>query len=440
MRRLFGKIAVARGFMSDEQLTRVLETHSQEHSSEDARRRRLGEIAIALGFMEPTQVGELLELQKALLSEEADEIGQRLRVPQGRFTGHATKPPVLPGLFQMAHNAGASDLHLHAGQVPFVRRHGKLVRGVGTPPDSDHIAGELKDLLDDDQLGKLDSDGQLDLCVTIDGGVRLRTNLFYERNGLCASIRFVPPEVPTLESLNLPGELAGLTNFPQGLVLVSGPAGCGKTTTLAALVQLISSERADHILCLEDPIEFIFPRSKSTITQREIGRHTVSSHAALRAALREDPDVIVISELRDPATISLALSAAETGHLVMGTLHTTSVEGTITRILDAFSGDEEAQVRAMLSESLRGIVAQRLIPSAHGGVVPLVELLFGHTGVATCIRDRKLNQLESMMQTGQRHNMITKDGSLSWLLGRGLITKETADHVVRQQQARETGE
>ncbi len=429
MKRLFGKIAVARGFLSDDQLQAVLAQFGREQQVETARRRRLGEIAVALGFVTDQQVQELLALQRALMEAE-DTADETLPGAVGPMPGGPWPSPTLPALIEAAVRAGASDLHVHAGQPPFVRRAGRLVRSQGGAPDPDQVASELRHLLDDEQLLRLDSDGQVDLCVPYRGGYRLRANIFYERLGLCGAFRVIPPKIPTLGDLRLPSQVAALTTFPQGLVLVSGPAGCGKTTSLAALVELINLERKHHILCIEDPIEFVHRPRQATITQRALGDHTASTDSALRAALREDPDVIVIGELRDADTIHLALSAAETGHLVLSSLHTTGIEGTVSRILDAFSGGQEAQVRAMLAESLRGVLTQRLVQAVGGGRVPVVELLFNTLAVGNCIRDRKLHQLPSLMQTGRKANMITREESAKDLLTHQLISRETYDRVL----------
>ena len=428
MTQLFGKLAVEKGFISEPELQSIVEQYGRDQQSGDTR--RFGEIAVSLGLMSDQQVEHVVHLQKTLAEVEARTVGG---LPQRRVAGAAAGGPAIHAMIESAIRAGASDLHIHAGKVPFIRRAAVLTRAPGQPVNSRQIGHELKDLLDETELRELDREGEVDACIAFHSGFRLRLNLFYERHGLCASIRIIPPAIPTLDELGLPSEVAGLTTFPQGLVLLVGPSGCGKTTTLAALVKLINTERKQHIVCIEDPIEFVYESELCTITQRQIHLHTADAQTALRAALREDPDVIVISELRDSGSVALALTAAETGHLVLATLHTTGCEGTITRMLDAFSGDKEAQARVMLAESLRGVLAQNLVPSTGGGLVPVVELLFNNRGIATCIRDRKLYQLHSLMQTGRSQNMISRERSVAGLYKRGLVSQAIHDEWMRRE-------
>jgi twitching motility protein PilT len=255
----------------------------------------------------------------------------------------------------------------------------------------------------------------------------MRVNVYRQHRGLDAVFRLIPENPPTLEQLGLPARLAKLTDFRTGMVLCTGPAGCGKSSTLAALLGGLVQSRADHILTIEDPVEFVFPPGKALVNQRQVRDHTSSFARALRAALREDPDIIVITELRDRDTISLAISAAETGHLVLGTLHTGSASQTISRIVNSFSADEQEQMRVMLSESLRAVVSQRLVPRAKGGGrVPAIELLMVNTAVSNLIREDKTHQLPSVMQTGKAAGMLTLDDSLDELLRAGTITVESA--------------
>jgi twitching motility protein PilT len=242
-----------------------------------------------------------------------------------------------------------------------------------------------------------------------------------------AVFRPIPLEPPTLEDLSLPSSLAKLTGYHQGLVLVTGPAGCGKSSTMAALINLINEDRPDHIITVEDPIEFAHRSKMCVVNQRQVRKHTGSFASALRAALREDPDVIAIGELRDLETISLAITAAETGHLVLGTLHTNDAARTINRILDAYPPDQQSQIRAMISESLRAIVSQKLVPTADGSRrVPALEILLVNIAVSNLIREERVFQLRSVMQTGRNLGMRLFDDSLLELMRAGTISKETA--------------
>jgi twitching motility protein PilT len=428
VRQLFGKVAVEEGYLTPAQLQQLLGLFGrQQRGSGDTG--RMGDLAVALGFMTEKQVAEVITKQRqAPVAPPApppppDPAPLRAKRASPQRLGSG----LVADLVRSAIGARASDLHVHAGEAPFVRRAGRLVSGSAEPVSATALEPELLKMMDPIARERLERSGQVDLCVPFEEGYRLRMNVFKETAGLCASIRLIPPTLSTLERLNLPSAAAVLTTYHQGLVLVAGPAGCGKTTTLAALVELINEQRPQHIICLEDPIEYVYEGKVATVTQREIGTHSRSYGAALRAALREDPDIIVISELRDAESISLALTAAETGHLVMGTLHTSSAVGTISRLIEAFSGDEEAQVRAMLAESLRGILCQRLIPSASGGMVPMVELLVNNRAIAHCIRDQKLHQISSLLQAGSSRHTVTRTESLKTLLELGLITPSTHD-------------
>ena len=425
MRQLFGKVAVEEGYLTPGQLQQLLGLFGrQQRGSGDTG--RMGDLAVALGFMTEKQVADVIgKQQRKPVEQPVAQEPAPLRAPSPSSSRLGSG--VVGDLVRSAIGARASDLHVHAGEPPFVRRSGRLVSGSAEPISAEVLEPALLKMMDATSRERLKRSGQVDLCVPFEEGYRLRMNVFRGRSGMSASIRIIPPKLSTLERLNLPSAAAVLTTYHQGLVLVAGPAGCGKTTTLAALVELINEQRPQHIICLEDPIEYVNEGKVATVTQREIGTHSKSYGTALRAALREDPDIIVISELRDPESISLALTAAETGHLVMGTLHTSSAVGTISRLIEAFSGDEEAQVRAMLAESLRGILCQRLIPSASGGLVPMVEFLVNNRAIAHCIRDQKLHQISSLLQAGSSRHTVTHAESLKSLLDSGLITPTTHD-------------
>ena len=285
----------------------------------------------------------------------------------------------------------------------------------------------IREVLTPEQLGALDAHGQVDFAYTIPGIGRFRSNAYRQQRGLDAVFRAIPPEPPTLADLGLPDNLARFCNYHQGMVLVTGPAGCGKSSTLAALLRIINEDRHDHIITVEDPIEYIHRSKLCVVNQRQVGRHTGSFARALRAALREDPDVIALGELRDLETISLALTAAETGHLVIATLHTSNAIRTINRILGVFPPEQQDQIKTMVSESLRAVISQRLVTRADGqGRVPALEVLVCNKAVGNLIRDNKTFQIRSVLQTGATHGMCLLDASLADLVKKGVITAEEA--------------
>jgi twitching motility protein PilT len=285
----------------------------------------------------------------------------------------------------------------------------------------------ILEILAEDERAHFLAHNDLDFAYSIPGVGRFRGNVYRQRRGIDAVFRPIPLEPPTLEHLGMPSSLAKLTAFHQGLVLVTGPAGCGKSSTLAALINLINEDRPDHIITVEDPIEFVHQSKHCVVNQRQVRKHTGSFANALRAALREDPDVIAIGELRDLETISLAITAAETGHLVLGTLHTNDAARTINRILDAYPPDQQSQIRAMISESLRAIVSQRLLPTVDGTrQVAALEILLVNIAVSNLIREERVFQLRSVMQTGRNLGMCLFDDSLLELVKKGIISKETA--------------
>jgi len=328
----------------------------------------------------------------------------------------------MPDLLRQALSLGASDLHLSAGEPPCLRVHGDLVRSEGQPALGPEAVRELVySIMSPEQRQHFEAEHDIDFATELDGSGRFRVNVFVQRRGPGAVLRSIPTEVPTLETLGMPAVLQELCTRERGLVLVTGPTGSGKSTTLAAMVDLINRTWDAHILTVEDPIEFVHTPKRCLINQREVGPHTGSFSNALRSALREDPDVILIGEMRDLETISLALTAAETGHLVFGTLHTSSAPKTIDRIIDVFPAGQQGQIRTMLSESLEAVVAQTLLKKKGGGRVAAAEILIGVPAVRNLIRENKLHQIPSMMQTGQRVGMQTLDMALADLVKRGLI-------------------
>jgi twitching motility protein PilT len=328
----------------------------------------------------------------------------------------------------LAQQYDCSDLHLATGSPPMWRRYGTLQpiwanAATLTAEDTRRLAYTF---LGDSHIKTLEKRGDVDFAYSPDFG-RFRCSVVVQRLGIDLTFRIINTKIRTIEDLALPETCRTLTRYHNGLVLVTGPTGSGKSTTLAALVDEVNKEREDHIITLEDPIEYVFEPKGCHINQREVGTHTQSFAAALRGALREDPDVIMVGEMRDLETISLAITAAETGHLVLGTLHTGNAPRTLDRVLDVFPSDQRDQIRIMVSESLRGIVSQQLIPRADGsGRIMALELLVNTPAVANSIREGKTFMLPGIMQTGKAVGMISMDDSLKNLYSEGLISREEA--------------
>jgi twitching motility protein PilT len=329
--------------------------------------------------------------------------------------------------------AGASDIHLHAGGPVKQRVNGELVvmqEGI----DATTIERIVVSALSPEQQQVLRDRGEIDFCFDLPGTGRFRANAYRQQRGLDAVFRSIPDRPPTVEELNLPEDLKKYTDYHQGMVLITGPAGCGKSATLAALVNHINENRDEHVLTVEDPIEILHPSKRCLVNQRHAGHHTASFSRALRGALREDPDIIVIGELRDLETISLAMTAAETGHFVLATLHTANAVRTVNRMIGAFPSNEQDQVRAMLSESLRAVISQRLVPTSDGsGRVPALEMLVINRAIGNLIRDEKTVQIRSSMQTGRAHGMYLLEQSLNDLVAAGRITREMALSLAEEQ-------
>jgi len=333
----------------------------------------------------------------------------------------------LASWLRLAADKGASDLHFHAGQTVRLRVHGELTEASDQPLPAEESEPLLRAALDDEQRRELDATGQVDVAGTLPDVCRFRGNVYRQQHGVDGVFRLLPIQAPTLSELGLPLDLARFANFHQGLVLVTGPAGCGKSATLSALVNIVNQERPHHVITIEDPVETIHGSESSIVNQRQVGRHTASFARALRAALREDPDVIVVGELRDLETISLALTAAETGHLVLATLHTTNAINTINRLVGVFPPVQQPQIRAMAAESLRAVVCQRLVARADGaGRVPALEILVVTKAVSNLIRENKTFQIRSVLQTGSSHGMRELDTALEELVKQRTITRQEA--------------
>lgn len=321
----------------------------------------------------------------------------------------------------------ASDIHLTVGVPPIFRIFGELVSMGGSPLTSDDTLNLTKQALKEKQLKKLEELGELDFSYSSPGMARFRVNAYRQRNSYGLALRVIPMSIPTMESLGLPEIVKDLARLPRGLVLVTGPTGSGKSTTLATVIDQINKERNSHILTLEDPIEYIHRHNKSIVNQREIGSDSISFGNALRGALREDPDVILVGEMRDLETISIAITAAETGHLVLSTLHTLGAAKTIDRVIDVFPPHQQQQIRVQLASVLEAVVSQQLLMRADGdGRVAAFEVMIATPAIRNLIREDKIHQIDTMIQTGSMHNMLTMDNSLVGLYRKGLIKKETA--------------
>jgi twitching motility protein PilT len=325
---------------------------------------------------------------------------------------------------------GGSDLHLCSLSPPIMRHYGKLTKlstHVITAEDAASMIGEI---LTNEQKQELSIKKSIDFALEIpmSGNLqRFRCNVYYQRYGVDGVFRVIPSVIPDIAKLNLPKSLENLTTISEGLIIITGSAGSGKTTTLASLINSINSNQKLHIICIEDPIEYVFPSTQCLINQRQVGLHTRSFSSALKAAIREDPDIIVVGEMRDLETIQMAIMAAETGHCVYGTMHTTGAIKTIDRIIDSFPSDQQHQIRTMLADSLRGVIGQQLIVRSDGwGLIPAVETLIVNRPISNTIREGKTHQIQSHMQTGKTLGMQLMDDDLMRLLQEGKINVENA--------------
>jgi twitching motility protein PilT len=458
---LFGRIALHYKLVTREQLLEAAQVQTRDGDT-----RRLGEILLAQGLMTPRQIEQVLAVQRDYAAKQAGAPAAAppaakdpgpltpqampaltvqampelavAPVPAPVLTAPAAEPApqaafdldaprALDRLLERALRVGASDLHVHSGSPLKIRVHGQMYDIEGGTLAARTAERLILEVLTPEQLQALRDSGQVDFAYTLSGKGRFRSNAYRQQRGIDAVFRVIPPRPPSLTELGLPTTLARLANYHQGMVLLTGPAGCGKSSTLAALLNIINEDRHDHIITIEDPIEYIHPSKKCVVNQRQVGPHTGSFARALRGALREDPDVIAIGELRDLETISLALTAAETGHLVLATLHTNNAIRTVNRILGVFPPNQQDQIRTMVSESLRAVVSQRLIPRADGnGRVPALEILMANKAVGNLIRENKTFQIKSVLQTGGSQGMCMLDSSLAELVKTGVITREEA--------------
>lgn len=333
----------------------------------------------------------------------------------------------IDAFFKLMHEQGASDLHMVSGSQPILRIRGEMERVQFKVLENDELKGMLYEIAPEDKVKTFEETGDVDFGYEIPGMARYRANFFRQKNGVAAVFREIPSEIMTIEQLGLPPVCKKFAMLQKGLVLVTGPTGSGKSTTLAAIIDYANKSRKDHIITVEDPIEFVHQSQGCVVNHREVGAHTKSFSAALRGALREDPDIILVGEMRDLETIQLALEAASTGHLVFGTLHTTSAAKTVDRVVDVFPANQQAQIRTTLSESLKGVVAQNLFKRVDKkGRCAALEILVCTYAVSALIREAKTHQLPSTMQTGKKFGMQTLDDAIMELLKKGWIAPEDA--------------
>ena len=331
---------------------------------------------------------------------------------------------------------GASDLHLTSGSAPYMRVDGDMVKQNYKNVAAETCQSLIFEVLTESQKELFSEKLDLDFSYPLSGVGRFRVNVFMQRHGIAACFRLIPENIRTITELGLPEQLSELIDVSEGLILVTGPTGSGKSTTLAALIHAINTRQQSHIITIEDPIEFVHENQRCLISQREVASHTQSFTAALRAALREDPDIILVGELRDLETISLAITAAETGHLVFATLHTNSAIRTVDREIDVFPENQQMQIRVQLSESLRGVVAQGLLPRPdRRGRTPVMEIMVNVPAVANLIREGKTHQIASVMQTSRAQGMMTFESATHDLIQKGMITQEDGMSFLRRRSA-----
>ncbi len=333
----------------------------------------------------------------------------------------------LSKMLEMVLNNRASDLHLLTDTPPMLRIDGELTPIVGEKPlTKDEVQNLINGILTEQQKELFSSNKELDFSFAFSDQARFRVNVYYQRGSVAASMRLIPTKIPSIEELHLPDIMHTFTQLKQGLILLTGPTGHGKSTTLASLINEINMTRRTHIVTLEDPIEYIFPRGISIVSQREMHLDTYSWEVALRSVLREDPDVVLIGEMRDFETIAAALTVAETGHLVLATLHTNSASQTVDRVVDVFPEEQQQQIRLQLSNTLEGVVSQRLIPLKTGGRIPAVEVLTASNAVRNVIREGKTHLIDNIIQTSADLSMVSLDKSLANLVNSGKISQDVA--------------
>ncbi len=329
--------------------------------------------------------------------------------------------------FKLMVEHNASDLHLSTGSKPMFRKDGSILPLKNDEPlDSRSIKGLLYEIMPRSNEEEFNEKNDTDFAYELEDAGRYRCNIFRDHKGIGGVFRLIPTEIMTVQQLNLPEAVLSFCTLPKGLILVTGPTGCGKSTTLAAMIDHINQTRTDHIITIEDPIEFVHPNKRCLINQREVGSHTESFRSALRAALREDPDIVLVGEMRDLETTHIAIETAETGHLVFGTLHTTTAIGTVDRLIDQFPAGQQSQIRTMLADALKGVVAQTLIKKIGGGRVAAIEVLVVNQAIAALIREGKTSQMQSVMQTAKKEGMTLLNQELARLVKEEVIDTQHA--------------
>ena len=428
---LLGRLAIKKSVVTEPQVKECLALLQKSGNGIP-----LGQVLLKKGYISQNNLRALSQHLKGVGNGSSS--GARRRPRQGLSTGDRPADKLsrrdlgslagqsIDTYLKLAREVGASDLHFQVDAPPFVKLYGELVyldHPTLTPEDTENT---IMKILSDYERKVFKERHDVDFCYVADHG-RYRANALRQRKGMDAVFRIIPDKVPTLEDLHLPESLSKFCSFRQGIVLITGPAGCGKSATMAALIDIINRQQNDHIVTVEEPIEYIIDSKSCNVNQRHVYVDTESYARALRSAMRADPDYICVGEMRDLETISMAITAAETGHLVFGTLHTTNATRSVDRIIDVFSPAEQDQIRAMVSESLRGVISQQLIPRADGkGVEPALEVLFATPAVANIVRERKTFQLISVLQTGTKQGMVMMDDSIAELLRKKLITREVA--------------
>jgi len=339
---------------------------------------------------------------------------------------------IILDLLKKAGTLNASDLHITVGSTPIYRVDGELIKGgekVLTGEDTEQMA---KALIPQELYDSFEKDGEVDFSYGLDDNLRFRVNVYRVKKNISIAARVIPYKIPTLEELGMPDKIREFCHYPQGLILVTGPTGSGKSTTIASMINYINRNMKKHIITLEDPIEFLHKHQLSIVNQREVGFDTVDFASGLRASLRQDPDVILVGEMRDLETINIAITAAETGHLVFGTLHTTDAPQTIDRIIGVFPGHQQSEVRLQISSTLVGVISQRLFPKIGGGRIAATEILVNTPAIANLIRVEKVHQIKSVMQTSKNQGMHTLEMSIKELIKQGLVTEETVENYLRE--------
>ena len=391
-------------------------------------RERLGQIkSVALPVDEtPPALRQPAPTPAAQAPAHAEAVGTAAGDAIGSFDGSERAHAALDTLLRLMVEKNASDLHLRCGEPPILRLHGEMMRLDRPVLEPEEVEAMLRSVMPERNRHEFTESNDTDYAYEITGVARFRANALKDRRGPAAVFRQIPATVVTVEQMNITPEVQRLCQLNKGLVLVTGPTGSGKSTTLCSLIDLVNRSRSDHVITIEDPIEFVHPNKKCIITQRQVGVHTNSFKSALRAALREDPDIILVGELRDLETVSIAIETAETGHLVFGTLHTTTAAGTIDRIIDQFPADRQSQIRVMLAESLKGVISQTLCKKIGGGRAAAREVLLTIPAVTNLIREGKTFQIPSVMQTSKRLGMVTLNDALLELVDSGQVEPQEA--------------